>query len=131
MSKLTLRLEAYEKDARQLIAEAQQLADERGNAEVEPLHLLYRLVEGTETVQQAVERAGVDPTEDIRFIWTFELDIRGSNSWTGEDLEQLLAYIDGGKMKPLISEVLPLEETARGVHMLADRQVIGKIIINP
>ncbi len=60
MSKLTLRLEAYEKDARQLIGAAQGLADERGNTEVEPLHLLYRLVEGTETVQEAIQRAGVD-----------------------------------------------------------------------
>ncbi|HJL15084.1 MAG TPA: AAA family ATPase [Sandaracinaceae bacterium LLY-WYZ-13_1] len=63
MSKLTLRLEAYEKDARQLIAAAQALADERGNTEVEPLHLLYRLVEGTETVQDSIRRAGVDPTD--------------------------------------------------------------------
>ncbi|HEY8429815.1 MAG TPA: AAA family ATPase [Sandaracinaceae bacterium] len=63
MSKLTLRLEAYEKDARQLIGAAQALADERGNTEVEPLHLLYRLVEGTDTVQEAIRRAGVDPTD--------------------------------------------------------------------
>lgn len=63
MSKLTLRLEAYEKDARQLIGAAQGLADERGNTEVEPLHLLYRLVEGTDTVQDAIRRAGVDPTD--------------------------------------------------------------------
>jgi ATP-dependent Clp protease ATP-binding subunit ClpB len=63
MSKLTLRLEAYEKDARQLIAVAQGLADERGNTEVEPLHLLYRLVEGTETVQDAIRRSGVDPSD--------------------------------------------------------------------
>src|SRR5687767_1970283 len=63
MSKLTLRLEAYEKDARQLITVAQGLADERTNTEVEPLHLLYRLVEGTETVQDAMRRAGVDPAD--------------------------------------------------------------------
>ncbi len=63
MSKLTLRLEAYEKDTRQLIGAAQGLADERTNTEVEPLHLLYRLVEGTETVQEAIRRAGVDPTD--------------------------------------------------------------------
>ena len=63
MRKLTLRLEAYEKDARQLIAAAQALADERTNAEVEPLHLLYRLVEGTPSVQESIQRAGVDPTD--------------------------------------------------------------------
>ena len=63
MSTLTLRLEAYGKDARQIIASAQSLADERKNPEVEPLHLLYRLVEREETAQQAIRRAGVDPTD--------------------------------------------------------------------
>ena len=63
MSTLTLRLEAYEKEARQLIGAAQTLADERDNPEVEPLHLLYRLVERSEAAQGAVRRAGVDPTD--------------------------------------------------------------------
>jgi alcohol dehydrogenase len=75
--------------------------------------------------------AGYGPETDLRFIWTFELDVRGSNSWTVDDLEKLLAYIDGGEMKPLISETLPLQNTVTGVHMLADRQVIGKIIVTP
>jgi ATP-dependent Clp protease ATP-binding subunit ClpB len=63
MSKLTLRLEGYEADARQLIASAQGLADERGTPEVEPLHLLYRLVEERESVQEAIRTSGVDPTD--------------------------------------------------------------------
>ena len=98
MSKLTLRLEAYEKDARQLIAEAQQLADERGNAEVEPLHLLYRLVEGTETVQQAVERAGVDPTD---MMVEAEAEVRklprtsGSVSYLSPRMLDLLGRAEG------------------------------------
>ncbi|MCS6798543.1 MAG: AAA family ATPase [Myxococcota bacterium] len=58
---LTLRLEAYERDARASIASAQALADERKHVEVEPLHLLYRLVELAGPVREAIRRAGIDP----------------------------------------------------------------------
>ncbi len=63
MTTLTLRLEAYSKDARQLISAAQQLADERKTPEVEPLHLLYRMIERDSSAQQALSRAGVDPAD--------------------------------------------------------------------
>jgi len=98
MSKLTLRLEAYEKDARQLIAAAQALADERGNTEVEPLHLLCRLVEGVESVQDAVRRAGVDPTD---VLVEAEAEVRklprsgGSVSYLSPRTLDLLTRADG------------------------------------
>ena len=38
--------------------------------------------------------AGYDPPEDIRFIWTFELKILGSNGWPREDIVALFAEID-------------------------------------
>ena len=34
-------------------------------------------------------------------------------------------------MKPLISEVLPLEETAEAERLLEDREVFGKVLIRP
>ena len=75
--------------------------------------------------------AGFDPTEDIRYIWTFELQILGSNSWTVEDLTALMGYIKDGKMEPVIDTVLPLEKAAEGIRMIEDREVFGKIIIEP
>lgn len=48
---LTLRLEAYDKEAQRHIASAQALADERKSPEVEPVHLFYRLLERSEPVQ--------------------------------------------------------------------------------
>ncbi|MBX3247528.1 MAG: AAA family ATPase, partial [Myxococcales bacterium] len=63
MSTLTLRLEAYARDAKAAISTAQSLADERRNAEVEPLHLLYVLMEKHPEAASAVEGAGVDPTD--------------------------------------------------------------------
>jgi NADPH:quinone reductase-like Zn-dependent oxidoreductase len=75
--------------------------------------------------------AGYDPKTDLRFIWTFELKILGSNSWQPSDLEALMKLISEGKLKPIIDTVLPLEKTAEGVRMLKDREVIGKIVITP
>ena len=60
---LTLRLDAYSEEARQYIRAAQSLADDRGNPEVEPLHLLYRLVEQAKIAQQAVANAGIAPAD--------------------------------------------------------------------
>jgi alcohol dehydrogenase len=73
--------------------------------------------------------AGYDPKTDIRFIWSYELDIRGSNGWMPDDLTNLMKLMEEEKFKPLITEVLPLEETARGLKLLDDRKVIGKVVI--
>ncbi len=75
--------------------------------------------------------AGYNPAEDLRYVWTFELKILGSNSWTIEDLETLMRLISEDRLSPVIDEVYPLEQTAEGVRRLRDREVIGKIIITP
>ena len=75
--------------------------------------------------------AGYGPNTDLRYIWTFELKILGSNSWAPEDLTRLLALIGEGRLSPVIDTALPLEETREGVRRLRDREVIGKIIIEP
>ena len=75
--------------------------------------------------------AGHDPKTDIRFIWTFELQLVGANSWEREDLTQLMDYIDGGKMNPVIDKILPLKDASEGIRLLEDREVFGKVIINP
>jgi alcohol dehydrogenase len=75
--------------------------------------------------------AGFDPKTDIRYIWTFELKVLGSNSWTAEDLGALMGYIRDGRMAPAIDHVLPLEEARAGVKLLEDRNVFGKVVIRP
>lgn len=55
------KLEGYAPDAKTALSGAQSLADERGHAEVESLHLLYRLLDRDPLTQKAFEGAGVDP----------------------------------------------------------------------
>jgi NADPH:quinone reductase-like Zn-dependent oxidoreductase len=75
--------------------------------------------------------AGYDPKEDLRYIWSFELNIIGSNSFYDEDLTALMQLIADGKLKPVIDKVLPLEQAAEGLRLIQDREVIGKVIVTP
>jgi ATP-dependent Clp protease ATP-binding subunit ClpC len=59
----TLSLERYAAEAKALVAGAQTLADERKHAEVEPLHLLARLLENDARVRDAMSGAGVNVAE--------------------------------------------------------------------
>ena len=37
--------------------------------------------------------AGFDPKTDLRFVWTGELDVRGSNGWRRDDLAALIEMV--------------------------------------
>lgn len=75
--------------------------------------------------------AGHDPAEDLRYVWTFELKIIGSNSFYDDDLSALMTMIADGRLKPVIDKVLPLDEAREGLRLIQDREVIGKVIIEP
>lgn len=75
--------------------------------------------------------AGHDPKEDLRYIWSFELQIIGSNSFYDEDLTALLGMIRDRRIAPVIDTVLPLERAAEGLRLIERREVIGKVIVTP
>jgi alcohol dehydrogenase len=75
--------------------------------------------------------AGYDPKEDLRYIWSFELHIIGSNSFYDDDLTALMQFIRQGTMKPVIDKVLPLERAAEGLRMMENREVFGKVVVTP
>ena len=75
--------------------------------------------------------AGFDPKEDIRYIWTFELNIIGSNGWLRADLTSLLDLVRQKKLKPVVSETLELSQTRSAFELLQNRKVFGKIVIVP
>ena len=53
--------------------------------------------------------AGHDPKEDLRYIWSFEIEVKGSNSFYDDDLKGLMEMISTGKMKPVIDAVRDCE----------------------
>ena len=75
--------------------------------------------------------AGYDPKEDLRYVWSFELNIRGSNSFYEEDLVALLDLIAAGKIDPVIDRAVPLEQAIEALAQIRDRTVLGKVIVTP
>jgi NADPH:quinone reductase-like Zn-dependent oxidoreductase len=75
--------------------------------------------------------AGYDPKEDLRYVWSFELKIIGSNSFYDDDLRALMKLIAEGKMRPVVDKMLPLDEAREGLRLIQDREVIGKVVVTP
>ena len=75
--------------------------------------------------------AGYDPMEDIRFIWTFELQVRGSNGWMRDDVLALLAMVQSGKLAVIHEDPVPLEQAAEALGRLETRAVFGKMMVEP
>ena len=75
--------------------------------------------------------AGYDPKEDLRYVWSFELQIIGSNSFYDDNLAALMQLISEGRMKPVIDKVLPLDQARDGLRLIEDREVIGKVVVTP
>lgn len=75
--------------------------------------------------------AGHDPKEDLRYIWSFELKIVGSNSFYDDNLSALMDMIQKGELKPVIDKEFSLEQAAEGLRLIRDREVMGKIVVTP
>jgi NADPH:quinone reductase-like Zn-dependent oxidoreductase len=75
--------------------------------------------------------AGHDPKEDLRYIWSFEIRVMGSNSFYDDNLSALMELIRMKKISVQIDKVLPLEQAAEGLRMIRDREVLGKIVVTP
>lgn len=75
--------------------------------------------------------AGYDVLQDLRYTWSFEHDIRGSDGWAMADLASLMDLIAAGRLKPLVDKVLPLADAAEAERLLEDREVVGKVLLRP
>lgn len=72
---------------------------------------------------------GFDAVTDLRYVWTREISILGSNGWERSDLITLLNLVKTKKLKPIIDRVLPLEEIQEAHRLIEEREIFGKIII--
>lgn len=75
--------------------------------------------------------ASFDPPTDIRYIWTAEMNIVGSNGWTLEDQQTLVGMVREGRLKPVIDKIMPLDQGIEACRMLEERRFFGKIVVKP
>ena len=68
----------------------------------------------------------------VAVVWTFELNIIGSNGWRREDILALLDLIKAGKLTPALHpRRFSIAEAGDAMALLDDRGVIGKVIVEP
>jgi len=75
--------------------------------------------------------AGFDPPTDLRYIWVRELEIKGSDGWSTEDIALLVAEVAASRVEPVIDCVLPLSRAREAERRLEERKVFGKVILTP
>lgn len=68
---------------------------------------------------------------DVRFLWHRETEIIGSRAYVPEDIVACLDHVASGRLKPVIETVLRLEEAMKGVSLIEDRRIFGKVIVKP
>ena len=73
--------------------------------------------------------AGYNPPTDLRFIWTAEMDIRGSNGWKRDDLDELLRMVQSRELVPVIDSLVPLPDGIGAHRAMEERRFFGKIVI--
>lgn len=67
---------------------------------------------------------------DLRYIFSKHLSIIGSTMGPHQDYVRVMNLVFEGKLKPVIGEVLPLAETARGHRILEEGATFGKVVIS-
>lgn len=75
--------------------------------------------------------AGFSPQIDLRYLWRRELQVLGSTGYTQQDIAAAVEMVAGGKLKPVIGRVFPLQQAAEAVKLLEDRAFFGKIVVVP
>lgn len=68
---------------------------------------------------------------DLRYVWTREISILGSDGWSRKDLVELVREVADGTLAPVIHAQYPLSRVSEAVADLEDRRAIGKVVVVP
>jgi alcohol dehydrogenase len=68
---------------------------------------------------------------DLRYVWTRELSILGSDGWRRGDLTELIRQVRQGELAPVIHGVYPLSRVRDAVAELEERRAVGKVVVVP
>jgi alcohol dehydrogenase len=75
--------------------------------------------------------SGYEAATDLRYLWVREIDIRGCDGFTRDDLISLRGLVRGGELRPVIHAVHPLSRVRDALAELEQRRTFGKVIVVP
>ena len=75
--------------------------------------------------------SGHEGKTDLRHVYFRQIKILGSTMGRKGDLFDILKFIEQGKLKPVMDEVLPLKEAQKAHEKMASRSQFGKLVLVP
>lgn len=75
--------------------------------------------------------SGADATIDIRSVYQHHRRIVGAPMGNRQDFRDVGRLVAAGELTPLVDRTLPLADVAEGLAALANREVVGKVVIHP
>jgi len=73
--------------------------------------------------------SGYEGTLPFAHVFFRQLSILGSTMGSKSRLFPILRFVEQGRLKPVVGQVLPLEEAAEGHRLLEERRVFGKVVL--
>lgn len=64
-------------------------------------------------------------------LWTRELTLMGTTMRPREDMPEIMRLVREGKLRGVVSEVLPLRDAGRAHELMESSQFFGKIVLTP
>jgi alcohol dehydrogenase len=75
--------------------------------------------------------AGFEEKIDVRYVWTYEHSLMGSNGWRRSDITELLDAARQRRLVPVIDRVMALADVHEAERLMERREVFGKIVLVP
>lgn len=73
--------------------------------------------------------AGYLAPVDLRYVWSYEQSIVGSNGWSPQDQVALMQAVADGALAPVIHAVRPMDDVRAAYDELIGRRVFGKSVL--
>ena len=73
--------------------------------------------------------SGDAPSAELTRIFFLQLSVVGSTMGTRDELERLARFCDVTGVRPLIDEVLPMEDARKGFERMAAGDLFGKVVL--
>ena len=68
---------------------------------------------------------------NLRHLFFKNLSLLGSTMGSKGDLLRILRLVDNGQLRPVLDRALPLAQAGEAHRLLENREVVGKIVLEP
>jgi len=75
--------------------------------------------------------SGPEVKLDLRVLFFKRISLLGTTMGSKGDLFQILRLVEGGRLRPILDRVLPLEEAAKAHRLLEERAHFGNVVLVP